>query len=139
MMLSHWPCFTGKFFIIWIHKTLKLIFHTQSSCPRNICTEHWRKLSNLTAFLGIFSYLKNKNSSEHLQKVLVIVLFIYFPGKIKSFFTVSGWSGCFEFLFWFYFLKYNRYFSACRRKLASFPSNFASIFSAIKYNSSALF
>ena len=26
MMLSLWPCFTWKFFIIWFHKILKLIF-----------------------------------------------------------------------------------------------------------------
>ena len=26
MMLSHWPCFTWKFFVIWFHKILKFIF-----------------------------------------------------------------------------------------------------------------
>ena len=25
MMLSHWPCFTWKFFMIWFHKILKLL------------------------------------------------------------------------------------------------------------------
>ena len=64
IMLSHWPCFTWKFFMIWFHKILKLIFQKQPSCPRNICTEHWRKLTNLTAFLGIFLYLKNDDSVE---------------------------------------------------------------------------
>ena len=38
------------------------------SCPRNICTEHWRKPP-------IFLYLKNKDSIQHVQKVLLIVLF----------------------------------------------------------------
>ena len=38
------------------------------------------KLPNLTAF---FVYLKNNGSVEHVQKVLLIVLFIYFQGKIK--------------------------------------------------------
>ena len=28
-MLSHWPGFTWKFFIIWFHKILKLIFQKQ--------------------------------------------------------------------------------------------------------------
>ena len=42
MILSHWSCFTWKFFMIWFHKILK--FLKQLSCPRNICTEHWRKL-----------------------------------------------------------------------------------------------
>ena len=48
LMLSHWPCLTWKFIMIWFHEILKLIFQKQPSCPRVICTEHWRKLPNLT-------------------------------------------------------------------------------------------
>ena len=93
MMLSHWPCFTWKFFMIWFHKILKLIFQMVPSCPRNICTEQWKKLLNLTAFLEICLYLKNNDSVEHVQKVLLIVLFIYFQGKIKfSHCIYSIWS-----------------------------------------------
>ena len=44
---------------------LKLIFQTQPSCHRNICTEG-RKLPNLTAFLEIFLYIKNNDSVEHM-------------------------------------------------------------------------
>ena len=51
MMLSHWLCFTWKFFMIWFQKILK--FLKQPLCPRNECLEHWRKLPNLTAFLQI--------------------------------------------------------------------------------------
>ena len=29
MMLSHWPCFTWKFFMIWFHKIIQLIFRKQ--------------------------------------------------------------------------------------------------------------
>ena len=52
------------------------------------------------------------------KKFWLIRLFIYFQGKMKwNFHTASGQSGCFEFLFYlvwpFYFLKWNRYFSAC--------------------------
>ena len=90
MMLSHWPCFTWKFFMIWFHKILKSIFQTQPSCHRNICTEHWRKLPNLTAFLEIFLYLKNNDSVEHVYRVLLIVIFIYFQGKIT--FSHCIWS-----------------------------------------------
>ena len=54
MMLSHWPCFTWKFFMIWFHKILKLLFQDQSSCLRNICTRHWRKLLYFHSFLGNF-------------------------------------------------------------------------------------
>ena len=42
MMLSHWPCFTWKFFMIKFHKILKLIFQKPPSSLWNICTEHWR-------------------------------------------------------------------------------------------------
>ena len=31
--------------------------------------------------MDIFLYLKNNDSVEHVQKVLLIVLFIYFHGK----------------------------------------------------------
>ena len=73
MMLSNWPCFTWKFFLITFHKILKLIFQKQPSCPRNICTNNRRELSNLTAFLEIFLYLKNSDSLKHVWKVLSIV------------------------------------------------------------------
>ena len=55
MMLSHWPSSTWNFFMIWFHKILKLIYQKQSSCPRNMCTEHWRNhlLSQLSR---TFSY-----------------------------------------------------------------------------------
>ena len=96
MTLSHWLCFTWKFFMIWFHKILKSIFQTLTSCPRNICPEHWKKLPNLTAFLEICLYLKNNDSVEHVQKVLLIVLFIYFQGKIK--FSHCIWS------IWFIFI-----------------------------------
>ena len=135
--------------MIWFHKVLKLIFQMQPSFPRNICTENWRKLPNFTVFLEIFLYLKNNDSVEHAQKVLLIELFIYFQGKIK--FSHCFWS---MWLFWTFilteFLKWNCYFSACKRKIAnffmpflkahvSFLSIFESIFSAIKHNSSILF
>ena len=84
MILWHWPCFIWKFFMILFHKMLKFIFQKPPSYPRNICTEHWRKLPNLTALSEIFLYLKNNDSVEHLLKVSLIVLFItYFPGKVK--------------------------------------------------------
>ena len=117
IILSHWPCFTWKSFMIWFHKILKLILK-QPSCPRNIFTEHWRKLPNLTAFLEVYLYLKSKSndSVEHVQTVLLNVLFIYF-------------SLC----------KISKSLMLFLKAQASFPSNFASIFSAIKHNSSVLF
>ena len=74
------------------------MFLNQPSCPRNTCTERWRKLPNLIAFMEIFLYLKNSDSVKHVQKVLLIMLFIYFQGK-KSFHTA------FDLVSPFYFLK----------------------------------
>ena len=49
-----------------ISQIFKLIFQKQPSFLRHICTEHWRKAPIFTAFLGIFLYLKNNNSEEHV-------------------------------------------------------------------------
>ena len=78
MMLSHWLCFNWKFFMIWLHKIIRLIFQKQPSFPRNICTQYWRKPPISTAFLEMFLYFKNNDSVEYAYKVLLIVLFIYF-------------------------------------------------------------
>ena len=85
-----WKCFAGIWWCHIDHALLESVwygftkfFQTQPSCPRNICTEHWRKLSNLTEFVKIFSYFKNINSVEYVSKILLIVLFIYFQGKRK--------------------------------------------------------
>ena len=83
-MLSHWPYFTWKFFVILFHKILRLIFEKQPSCPRNVCTKHWRKLPNLTVFLDIFLYLS--------------LLVLNFD---------------FDLVLPFYFLKWSCYFIAC--------------------------
>ena len=97
MVLSQWPCFTWKFSMIWFHKFLKLIFRSRHHVL-GICTQYWRKLPNLTAFLDIFLLLKKSSSIEHTHKVLIIVLFIYFQGKIQ--FSRCIWfiwlSGCLE-------------------------------------------
>ena len=55
VMLSHWPWFTWKFFMIWFYEILKLIFQKQPSCRTNMCTESWRKLPIFTIFWK-FSY-----------------------------------------------------------------------------------
>ena len=68
---------------LFVKLKFKLIFQMQPSCHSNICIKHWRKLYNLTTFFEFFSYLKNNDSVEHVQKVLLIVLFIYFQGQIK--------------------------------------------------------
>ena len=59
MILSHWPCFSWKVFIISFHKIPNFTFQKWTSCPRNICTEYWRKPP-------IFLYLKNKDSIQHV-------------------------------------------------------------------------
>ena len=101
MMLSHWPCFTWKFFMIKFHRILKLIFQKQSICPRNICIELWWKLPNLRAFFKIFFYLKNNDSGKTCAKSFINCTSHLFPRKNNIFHTASGRSGSFEFLFWF--------------------------------------
>ena len=92
-------------------------FLKHPSCPRNIFTEHWRKLPNLTTFLDIYLYLKSKNndnSAKHV-KILLNLLFIYFSLHICQIPHVTFES------------------------TSHFPLNFASIFSAIRRNFSVLF
>ena len=93
-------------------------FLRQSWCPKNICTEHWRKLPNLAAFLEIYLHLKPKdnNSVKHMQNVLLNVLFIYFS-----------------------LLKFAKFLMSFSKAQVTFSSNFASIFIAIKHNTSVLF
>ena len=152
IVLSHWPCFTCKLFIIWFHKNLKLMLQKPPSSPRNICIEYWRKLPNLTAFLEFLLYRKNNDYVQHVQNALIIVLFINFQVK-QTFHTTFDRSGCFEILFWFssaILISKMKLLSFSMRKFAKFlipflkeqvsvSSNFASIVSAIKHNSSVLF
>ena len=103
---SSWCGFTK--FLNWFLK--------QPSCPKNICTEHWRILSNLTAFLEIYLYLKNSDSAKNVRKGFLNALFIYF----------NLW-------------KFAKFLISFLKAQVSFPSNFASIFNVIKHNSSVLF
>ena len=57
LMMSHWPSFAWRLFMGWFHKILKLVFQKQPSCPRNICTKHWRRPPIFTTSLEIFWYL----------------------------------------------------------------------------------
>ena len=85
MLLSHWPCFIWKFFMMWFHKILKLI-----------------------VFLDIFL-----NRIKRLYaKVLLIALFIYFQGKIK--FSYCIWSIWLIWIAHKYFLIPNRCFPVCQ-------------------------
>ena len=64
--------------------SFKLIFQKQPTYLRNICTKHWRKLSNLTAFFEIFLFLRTTILQNMCKKVLLIgPINIYFQGKIK--------------------------------------------------------
>ena len=147
MMLSRWPCITWKFFMVWFQKILQLIFQKQPACPRNICTQHWRKLPIFTAFLKIFLYLNNNDFVKSFANCVIHL----FPKENKVFSLHR--SSCFEFLLWFssgtllsklkllFFSlwKFAKFLMSFRKAQVSFPSNFASIFSAIKHNSFVLF
>ena len=140
-MLSHWPYFTWKFFMIWLHKILKFIFQKQQSRRRIIYTEHWRKLSNLTAFSEIFLSLKNNDSAEQIKSFVNFAVHL-FPRQNKVFtmylVDLVVLNFYFDFALPFYFLKWNHYFTTTffmsfLKAQVSFPSNFASIFSDIKH------
>ena len=79
VMLSYLPRFTWKLLMIWFCKILRLIFQKPPSSPRNICTGHWRKPPNLTAFLEL-SYTLRTTILYNMRKKLIvlIVLLIYF-------------------------------------------------------------
>ena len=114
-MLSHWPCFTLKFFMIWFHKILKSVYQKQPPCPRNTCTGHWWKLTwqlfwkfcytlrttcrtCIKSFVNCAVHLfprQNKVFTMHL--VNLIVLHFYFDLVLP-----------------FCFLKRNDYFSAVK-------------------------
>ena len=83
-LLSHWPCFTFKFLMVWFQKVLKLIFQKQQSCSWHICTEHRIKPPTFN------------DSVENIQKSFFncpIHLFLFY-------FIGSGRSSLFEFSFW---------------------------------------
>ena len=63
MMLSHWPCFTWKFFMIWFHKILKLTLKAAIMSKKHI---YWalKKTTNLTASLEIYLCIKSKNNNS---------------------------------------------------------------------------
>ena len=98
-----------------VSQNYSINFQKQPEYPRNICTESWRKLPDLTAFLEIFIYLKNNDYVEHMKNVLLVIK--SYKKVIKSFHTASCHSDCFELLFLFssaiLLLKWNRYFTAC--------------------------
>ena len=53
----------------WYGSTKLNEFLKQLSCPRNICTENWRKLPILISFLEIYLYLKSKNNDGSVKHV----------------------------------------------------------------------
>ena len=114
-MLSHWPCVTWKFLIIWFHKNLKLIFQKPSSSPGNTHT-------HTHTYIYIYIYIYILNTEENylpwqssckfsctLRKTILwnmckkfFWLCYPFISKLKErFHTGSDWSGYFEFSFWF--------------------------------------
>ena len=110
MMMSHWPCFTWKIFMIWFHKILKWIFQKQPSCSRNICTEHWRKPPISTAFLEQRFWRACVKSFGNCAINL-------FP-RWNEVFTLHlvdlvALNFDFDLTLPYYFLKWNRYYSAC--------------------------
>ena len=97
-----------KVLMIWFHKILKLIFQKQPSCPRNLCTKHWRKLPNLAAFLEIFTCVKSfVNCAIH--------------------YSANFWD------FWVLGSKFFKFLMSVLKRQVSSSSNFLSFFSVITH------
>ena len=133
----------------WYGFTKFLIFQKQPSCPRNICTKHWRKPPIFTAFLGIFLYFLNNGSSN---KSFVNCASHLFPrlNKVFSLHLVDLVASNFDFdlvppllykmkSLFFGLWKFAKLFMSFLKTQVSFPLNFPSVFSAIKHKSSVHF
>ena len=83
---------------LWFHKTFKLIFLNQSSWPKTMYAEHWRKLAWAT-FLGNFPILL----VQQPNMILFPIEHNFWPVILTFYFDLVPR---------FYFLKWNRFFSS---------------------------
>ena len=67
---------------LWFHKTFKLIFLNQSSWPKTMYAEHWRKLAWAT-FLGNFPILLVQQFCGALMNSCLLEYATVFPIKNK--------------------------------------------------------
>ena len=113
-------------------------FLKQPSCPRNIDTEHWRKLPNLKAFLQIYSYLKCRNN-DSVKLVLKVLLNVYQCSVSSNITTLNIYFGQRSQLEsnFLWFLSTRVKISQIRQVNSS--SNFASFFIAMTNNFSVKF
>ena len=86
--------------ILWFHKLFKLIFLRQSSWPKTMYTEYWRKLAWAT-FLGKFPIVL-------VQRICRALTLLGFQSKISLPVILTCY---FDLVPPFYFLKWNRFFS----------------------------
>ena len=103
---------------LWFHKTFKLIFLNQSSWPKTMYAEHWRKLAWAT-FLGNFPVLLVQHICGTLINSCLLEYATVSPIKKK-------FSGFFDLLFWFSsrclvllfcFLKWNSFWNCLGRNV----------------------
>ena len=92
---------------LWFHKTFKLIFLNQSSWPKTMYAEHWRKLAWAT-LLGNFPKLlvQQFNMLLCFQSNIKFVLLFWLFILIYFYFLLL-----LLLLLPFYFLKWNHFFS----------------------------
>ena len=95
-------------FTLWFHKLFKLIFLRQSSWPKTMYAEHWRKLAWAT-FLGNFPILLVQHIYGALMNSCLLEYATVFP--IKNKFQPVILTFYFDLVPPFYFLKWNRFFS----------------------------
>ena len=81
---------------VWFHRIFKLVFLKQSSWPKTMYAEHWRKLTS-TTLLGSFLIFLVQQFCGALLNSCLLECPTVFPIKNKF----SHLTGYFDFLFWF--------------------------------------
>ena len=94
MILPYVPCFT---WLLLLYGSIEiLIFLKQSSWPKTMYAEHWRKLTS-TTLLGSFLIFLVQQFCGALLNSCLLEYPTVFPIKNKF----SHLTGYFDFLFWF--------------------------------------
>ena len=70
MMLSHWPCFTWAFFMIWLHRIIKLIFQISLHQVLEIYVLNIKENNLTSQFSQKISYTLKVSSILHFIKSL---------------------------------------------------------------------
>ena len=106
--------------MIWFHEILKLIFQMQPSCLWNICTEHWKNYLTWQLSWKFFIPEEQRFCRAYVKSFVYWAIHLFLrQNKVFTLYLVDlvVLNFYFDLVPPFYFLKWNRYFSACKWKL----------------------